>query len=104
LPQLPKEFAICLIPNVNFDLRLFKLFASRININPDDPGLRPEIMFPHLKRTAPVDPELHHRNLPAAKGMKMSMIDLEVVRPFVDEPSVIPYEILFERIWLRILD
>src|SRR5205809_1748037 len=98
LAHLGKKTAVGLVADENGGRFILELFASGIDVDADNVCPGAEIVLPHLQRPAMEDADFDHDGRAAAKGLEVTMVDLEVVVPFVDQASAVAEIVLGDRI------
>src|SRR5437773_849894 len=98
LANLGKRTAVRLVADENGCRFIIELFASGIDVDADDVRPGAETVLPHLQRPAMEDADFDHDGRAAAKGLEVTMVDLEVVVPFVDQASAVAEIVLGDRI------
>ena len=99
LGQGCEELAIALVTDEDLRTGLFEAFAVRVDVDPEELGIRAEVVAPHLQRPALRHPELDHIDRPPAKGREVPFVDVEVVHQLVDQaPFVVGKEMFRGRL------
>jgi len=98
LAQSAKERPILLVTKDDLDAGAGHARAAGIDVDTNDPGVRAEIVPPHLQRAALINTKLDHGHRPIPVRRKVPMVDVEIVDPLVDQRAGIVAEVFLERI------
>lgn len=78
-----RKRGVALIGDHYLYLVLFVLLAYGVNVHTDNLGLRSKVLLPKLQRAAVVDANLEDANLGALVPGEVSLVNVQVVNPFV---------------------
>ena len=98
LADAGEERGVGLVADQDGGRVVLELLAARVDVDTDDPCPGAEVVVPHLQRAAVEHADLEHHRLPAAEALEVTVVDLEVVMPLVDQPAAVGEEVLGERV------
>jgi hypothetical protein len=84
-----KESRIFLIADVDFDLIFSKPLTSGIYIDADDSSVRAKILLPHLQGTTLTAADFNEANRLVHEIFEMSLVNWEIVLPFMYQALVV---------------
>ncbi len=97
-PHLGEKLPVRLVADQDADAILLERPAARVDVEADDLRARAEVLAPHLQRAAVEHADFQHHRRSAAEGGEVTVVDLEVVVPLLDQPAGIAAEIGLERV------
>src|SRR6185437_3789360 len=80
-----EEDGIALAADEDFGAGRFESLATRIDVDADDARLWSEILAPDFQRAATGDADFHQRDVVVAEAREVSVVDLEIMLPLVDD-------------------
>src|SRR5260221_10890219 len=84
----PPEIAVALIANKHFDGVALIRLTGRLDIDAINLAARPEVIPPHLKTPAAVDPDLKNADSAVPESPEVAVVNVKVMTPLPDSGAL----------------